>query len=89
MTTKIRTDEYKFSTPLTNLIELKLILSTGKKVTIINPKEDINRIMNFIENPKNKFFHIGLLTVDIDEIIFMECYDYSCGIVTLQKKIVV
>lgn len=64
-----------YSVELIRLVKLKLTLSSGEKMTISNPEEQINQLLKFIEDPKNRFLRIGPLTININQIVSTECSD--------------
>ena len=68
-------NQNRYSVELTRLVKVILTLSTGEKLRISNPEEQINKLLKFIEDPQNRFLHIGMLTININQIVSMECSD--------------
>lgn len=75
MTIKYNINQNRYSVELTRLVKLMITLSTGEKLRISSPEEDINKLLKFIEDPKNRFLHIGMLTININQIVSTECSD--------------
>ena len=75
MTIKYNINQNRYSVELTRLVKLMITLSTGEKLRISSPEEDINKLLEFIEDPKNRFLHIGMLTININQIVSTECSD--------------
>lgn len=68
-------NQNRYSVELTRLVKVILTLSTGEKLKISNPEEQINKLLKFIEDPKNRFLRIGPLTININQIVSTECSD--------------
>ena len=68
-------NQNRYSVELTRLVKVILTLSTGEKLRISNPEEQINKLLKFIEDPQNRFLHIGMLSININQIVSMECSD--------------
>lgn len=68
-------NQNKYSVELTRLVKVMITLSTGEKLRISSIEEDINKLLKFIEDPKNRFLHIGMITININQIVSTECSD--------------
>jgi hypothetical protein len=81
MAVECNINKNRYSVELTRLVKVTLTLSTGEKLRISNPEEQINKLLKFIEDPKNRFLHIGPLTININQIVSTECSDdfYRAG----------
>jgi hypothetical protein len=75
MAIKCNVNQNRYSVELTRLIKVIITLSNGEKLKITSPEEDINKLLKFIEDPKNRFLHIGMLTININQIVSTECSD--------------
>lgn len=75
MAIKCNVNQNRYSVELTRLIKVIITLSNGEKLKISSPEEDINKLLKFIEDPKNRFLHIGMLTININQIVSTECSD--------------
>lgn len=56
MAIKYNINQNRYSVELTRLVKLVITLSNGEKLRISSPEEDINKLLRFIEDPKNRFF---------------------------------
>ena len=72
---KYNINQNRYSVELTRLVKLVITLSNGEKLRISSPEEDINKLLRFIEDPKNRFLYIGMLTININQIVSTECSD--------------
>ena len=72
---KYNINQNRYSVELTRLVKLVITLSNGEKLRISSPEEDINKLLRFIEDPKNRFLCIGMLTININQIVSTECSD--------------
>nr|DAW45916.1 MAG TPA: hypothetical protein [Caudoviricetes sp.] len=75
MAIKYNINQNRYSVELTRLVKLVITLSNGEKLRISSPEEDINKLLRFIEDPKNRFLCIGMLTININQIVSTECSD--------------
>lgn len=75
MAIKCNINQNRYSVELTRLVKLVITLSNGEKLKISSPEEDINKLLRFIEDPKNRFLCIGMLTININQIVSTECSD--------------
>lgn len=75
MAIKYNINQNRYSVELTRLVKLVITLSSGEKLRISSPEEDINKLLRFIEDPKNRFLCIGMLTININQIVSTECSD--------------
>lgn len=75
MAIKYNINQNRYSVELTRLVKLVITLSNGEKLRISSPEEDINELLRFIEDPKNRFLYIGMLTININQIVSTECSD--------------
>lgn len=75
MAIKYNINQNRYSVELTRLVKLVITLSNGEKLRISSPEEDINKLLRFIEDPKNRFLYIGMLTININQIVSTECSD--------------
>ena len=75
MAIKYNINQNRYSVELTRLVKLVITLSNGEKLRISSPEEDMNKLLRFIEDPKNRFLCIGMLTININQIVSTECSD--------------
>ena len=75
MAIKYNINQNRYSVELTRLVKLVITLSNGEKLRISSPEEDINKLLRFNEAPKNRFLCIGMLTININQIVSTECSD--------------
>lgn len=65
----------KDSVALDRLVKVTINLSDGNSIQISNPKDRIDELLKFIEDPKNSFLHIGPTIINTNQIVSMECSD--------------
>lgn len=65
------------SVPIENMAVAAIILSSGNKIKVTNTVTNIDRLFNFVENPKNKFLNIGGTMINISQIVSMQCFKVS------------
>lgn len=63
------------SVALDRLVKLTMNLSDGNQIQISNPKERIDELLKFIENPKSSYLHIGMAMINTNQIVSVECSD--------------
>lgn len=65
----------KDSVALDRLVTVTMNLSDGNSIQISNPKERIDELLKFIEDPKSSFLHIGPTMINTNQIVSTECSD--------------
>ena len=62
----------KNSVPIETLVKVSIELSSGKILKVTNTATNIAGILNFVENPKNRFLDIGGVRINISQIAYMQ-----------------
>lgn len=60
------------SVPIERLAKVSIELSSGKILKVTNTVTNIVGILNFVENPKNRFLDIGGVRINISQIAYMQ-----------------
>lgn len=60
------------SVPIERLAEVSIELSSGKILKVTNTVTNIAGILNFVENPKNRFLDIGGIRINISQIAYIQ-----------------
>nr|DAN26776.1 MAG TPA: hypothetical protein [Caudoviricetes sp.] len=60
------------SVPIERLAKVSIELSSGKILKVTNTATNIVGILNFVENPKNRFLDIGGVRINISQIAYMQ-----------------
>lgn len=63
------------SVNLDRLVKVTINLSDGNSIQISNPKERIDELLKFIENPKSSYLRIGMTMFNTNQIVSVECSD--------------
>ena len=79
-------NQNRYSVELTRLVKVILTLSTGEKLKISNPEEQINKLLKFIEDPKNRFLHIVPFSFNLYFIVSIYFSYYFLRLVYLPKN---
>lgn len=58
--------------PIERLAKVSIELSSGKILKVTNTATNIVGILNFVENPKNRFLDIGGVRINISQIAYMQ-----------------
>lgn len=57
------------SVALDRLVKVTINLSDGNSIQISNPKERIDELLKFIENPKSNYLRIGMTMFNTNQIV--------------------